>query len=386
MSENNRFDIYLKELIYHPERSKKWMSDQQLLRLERKILQGHLLVRDNKNALVIEDVTKIPDSNVEFVDAHKNLLLGICHNNIGEYFESENYLLRAIHVFRENKISYHLFTALFNLLNVLSNVGRFSEMKNVLNEMEILNPPEKLAQVRLLRSRFIYACDLNQMTRARELMEVIDSIRSDMSEYDYAAHLVCEFMFFMKMEEFSNAQRSLERMQRCRKFMASENYHFMKRLFAHLLTDDTIYIYEREFPHFSVLFHQMKVIERLQANDSIQAERHWSELEKIFPDLYQDNFSYLGDKNLFSLCLKKHRDIFKDTRPKTLTEGPKLHAAFKILQETSAPIRAAELYKVLYGKEIQSKNDLSKLTVIISKVRKNHQVKILSRKGTYQLM
>lgn len=386
MSAHNKFDTYLRELIYHPERSKKWMKDKLLGLLEKKILQGHLLIRDNKGALVIEDMKKIPDTNVEFMDAHKNLLLGIAYNNIGNYPESEKYLLRAVHVFRMCNIHYHLFTSLFNLLNVLSNVGRFKEMEDVLQEMEELNPPEKLAQVRLLRARFIYACDTDDSDRARELLEVIRSIRSDISEYDFAAHLICEFMFFIKVEEFDDAQKTLEELKKCRKFMASENYHFMKRLLSHLISDDTIYVYEREFPALSMLFHQMKVIELLQANDVVQAEVHWKELQKLFPEQYQNGFIYQGDKNLFSLCLDKQLKFSGRVISKKTIEGPKYHAAFDILKGSSKPIRSKELYKILYGEDVQSKHDLSKLAILISKIRRNHQVKILSRKGSYQLV
>lgn len=387
MSAHDRFDTYLKELIYHPERSKKWMRDKLLGSLEKKILQGHLLIRDNKSSYVVEEIKKIPDADVDFLDGHKNLLLGIAYNNMGKYSDSEDYLLRAIKTFRSLKTDYHLFTSLFNWLNVLSNVGRFAEMKEVLNEMEELNPAEKLAQVRLLRSRFIYACDMDEVDRARELLEVIHSIRSDISEYDFAAHLICEFMFFIKVEEFMNAQKTLEEIRGCRKFMASENYHFMKRLLLHLMNDDTIYVYEREFPNLSILFHQMKVIENLQANDLIQAGTHWKELQRMFPYQYKNSFDYQGDKNLFSLCLKKHLSGLQTNAPsKKYTESSKYQAAFDILQDSATPIRSNDLYRILYGKDVQSKYDLSKLAILISKVRKTHQVKILSRKGSYQLV
>lgn len=385
MPVNARFDSYLKELIYHPERSKKWMKDKLLDIPEKKILQGHLLLRDNRGSEVVQEIKKVPDTNHEFIDGHKNLLLGIAYNNIGNYAESELYLNLSIKQFRKNNISYHLFTALFNLLNVLSNVGRFSEMESVLNEMESLNPSEKLAQVRLIRARFIYACDINDIHRATELLDVIHSIRNDISEYDFAAHLICEFMFFIKIEEFHRAQETLKEVRKCRKFMASENYHFMKRLLSHLLNDDTIYVYQREFPDLTALFHQMKVIEMLQANDRSQALAHWGELQKEFPKLYQEDFTYKGDKNLFSLCLQKHLDQQGLSEVVLSLENSKSQNAFDILLRSSAPIRSTDLYRALYGENVKSKDDLTKLAILISKIRKKQHVRILSRKGTYQL-
>lgn len=387
MLASDKFDSYLRELIYHPERSKKWMKDNLIGVMEKKILQGHLLIRDNKSSQVIEEIIKIPDSNIDFIDGHKHLLLGIAYNNIGEYSLSEEFLQHSISLFRLNRHSYHLFTALFNLLNVLSNIGRFQEMKLVLEEMEELNPPEKLAQVRLLRSRFIYACDVNDYERARFLLEVIHSIRSDISEYDFATHLICEFMFYIKIDEFDNAQKTLEKLKKCRKFAASENYHFMKRLLSHLINDDTIYVYKREFPVLSMLFHQMKVIESFQSNDIVTAERHWMELRNQFPDQYHDHFTYSGEKNLFSLCLAKHKDNIKNNVSNNISvDGPKYQIAFDLLQSSSTPIRSSDLYFTLYGQEAQNKNDLGKLAILISKIRRQHQVRILSRKGSYQLL
>jgi tetratricopeptide (TPR) repeat protein len=385
------FDVYLRELILHPERAKKWMKDRRLTIAEKKILNSHLMLRDNKYIEAIKELQSVSNIDIEFVNDHKHLLLGICYNNTGKYAEGYDYLKKAAKGFQEDSQSYHLFTTLFNLINNLGNLGRVPEMRDIIQKMEELSISGKLQEIRLLRSQFIYASESNNFPESQILLPKIHKLKGQMPESELGAQLICEFIFHIKIEDFDSAKMVLAQMKHHRKFMVSENFHFMNKLLNHLQTDDTLYIYEREFPSpESVLFRQIKVIEALHAQELDEASKHWSFLqEKYGKTVYRDDFKWSGEKCLFSLCLEKHLNkpkVGKDVLKIVAGDGPKYQMAYEVLKNAQTPVRSEELYEILYGELIESKDDLRKLALLMINIRKHYAVQIISRKGTYELV
>lgn len=378
------FDAYIKELIFHPRKASKWMNDKRLTIQEKKILQGYLLIRSNQSSQVISDLKNSTESDIDFVKDHWNLILGICFNNIGNFQEAEKYLKLAINSFEANQNHYHLFTALFNYILLLSNSGRISEMTAVMNRMNEICPDYRLAKIRLLRCQFIYACDLNDVDSARDLIERINSLKANFSESDLAQHQICEFMFHIKQEDLDKAQNCLDEMKKFRNYSSSENFQFMRTLLDHLRKDSTIYVYERDFPTVPVLFWQLKVIECLQGLDRREADIYWSKLKQCSPDIYQDEFKYLGEKCLFSLCLDKHLRACASTFI-VAVDSSHPQQLFQILQDAGSPVRKELLFELIYKEHPETKDDFIKLAKLISRVRNIYGVEIISRKGTYAL-
>jgi hypothetical protein len=384
------FDGYIRELIFHPGREKKWMNDRRLTIAEKKILKAHLLLRDNKYSVAITELDTISSTEIEFVNHHKSLLMGICLNNTGKYAEGFEYLKQAQKGFEESSNYYHLFTTLFNLVNNLGNLGKINEMSTVIQKMESLRISGKLQEIRLLRSQFIFACDSNNDQLANNLLPQIHKFKPSMPESELGAQLICEFIFHIKKEDLESAKQVLIQMKKHRKFMIGENFHFMNKLLNHLTTDDTLYIYERDFPSSeSVLFRQIKVIEALSSQDLEQANIHWLFLQsKCGKDLYMNGFKWAGEKCIFSLCLDKHLKKQKLDRValKIIAgDGPRYQKAYEVLKNAQAPVRSELLYEIIYEKEIESKDDLKKLALLMINIRKIYKVEIISKKGTYTL-
>lgn len=342
------------------------------------------MIRSNKNAKVIEEFKSIQESDIDFVNDHCNLLLGICFNNTGEHATGERYLKLAIEGFEARDASYHLFTALFNLFILMSNLGKISDMERVLKRMEKIDLSETLAKVRLLRCQFIYACDSNNNDEAYALIKKINKIKADFSESDIAQHLVCEFMFYVKQEELKKAESVLEEIKQYRNYSTTENFIFMKRLLSHLTDDTTIYIYEREFSITSFLYHQLKVIEALQSQNSEEALKFWNKLQKKDSHLYEKDFKYLGEKCLFSLCLDKHLKQAPVPALEIISgKGSLQQRLYQVLLESKVPLSKGYLFELLWGELPEEKVDFLRLAKVISKVRTIYKVEIISRKGTY---
>ncbi len=385
------FDAYIRELIAHPERSKKWMNDRRLTSAEKRILKGHLFVRNNKYQEAIEELKLITTTDFDFVMAHKNLLFGICYNNIGKYDDGLKYINLAITEFENKNQNYHLFTAYYNLINNLGNLGLIKEMSPVIDKMKALRVTGKLQEIRLLRCEFMFASDSNNFPAAEILLTKIHKLKSSIPDSELGPQLIFEFIFYIKTEQMERAEDIIVQMKKHRNFMVSENFHFMKKLLSHLLHNDTLYVYERNFTSSdSALFRQIKIIEELQSQNKDKALEHWRFLqEKFGKEVYADNFQWAGEKCLFSLCLKKNLDKVTNEKP-TLkiisSETPKYQILYEALKNAKSPIRAGELYEIIYGECAEDKDDLKKLVLLVINIRKQYGAEIISRKGTYELV
>lgn len=381
------FDAYLKEIVYHPERSKKWLNDRRLTLIEKKILSCYMLIRDNKNAEVIPIIEQLPASDIDFVNHHKNLLLGISYNNTGKFDLAEKLLKNSVQDFEQSHQPHHLFTTLFNLLMIKSNTGKFSEMPEILSKMENLRPDGKQNQIRFLRCQYIYATDVCDHEQTAVIAKKINKIKKDMSESDLIQHLVCEFMYQIKVGQINEANETLVAMKSHRKYMLSENFIFMKKLMDYLLKDSSIYVYEREFPVLKILYHQIKVIEALQAKNQQAAQTYWNILAQTMPEVFLNNFEYRAETCIFSVCLAKALN-HKAPAMETLAleeDMPKHKKGFLVLEKAEAPVPKEELFKLIYGKEMEDKTEAINLSNLIAKIRTIYQVEISYKKSTYQI-
>lgn len=384
------FEVYLRELIYHPERSKKWLADKRLSEMEKSILRGHLLLRDNKTTEALKEVEKFSASDIEFVNDHRNLLLGICHNNLGNYASAKKYLELASFGLEKSHQYYHLFTTLYNLSILAYNQGQLESLRSSVERMVRLRVDGVLPQIRLLCCQFLLALETGEDDKVRECIKKLNGLKSEMPESELGPQLVSEFMFYMKNEELDKAEAILQEMKKYRKFTLSENYNFMKGLLGYLRNDSTLYVYPNMFSHSSsVLYYQMKVIETLQVGDKESAGEFWKKLQvEHSQSLYQDDLQWTGKKCLFSLCLEKSKANLASTAPFKIVigDGPKHQVLYNILLEANAPVKAAELYEILYGEVVQEKDDLKKLVRLVVTVRDYYKAEIVSKKGTYQLI
>lgn len=384
------FEVYIKELIYHPERAKKWLADKRLTTIEKSILRGHLLVRDNKNIQALKEIESTPNSDIELINDHKNLLMGICHNNIGNFSAGEKFLKLARIGFEEKEHNYHLFTTLYNLTLLYSNLEDYQAMGPIVHRMEELRVDGKLPKIRLLRCQSTYAICVNDIEKSWHYIKEIKSLRSEMPESELGPQLINEFIFYIKIEDLDKAESVITEMKNYRKFTLSENYNFMKVLLAYLRNDTTIYAYDDMFASpTSTLLYMIRVIEKLQVNDKDGALVFWEKLKiQHSESLYGDNFQWKGEKCLFSLCIEKNlKKISMPSLLQFVNKGDLKHKIiFDILSKSGVPVKAAELYEIIYNEPIVDKDDLKKLARMMVYVREEYKVEITAKKGTYQLV
>ena len=189
----------------------------------------------------------------------------------------------------------------------------------------------------------------------------------------------------MKRKDFEHCYSTLAEMKNHRKFHLSENFNFIKLLLDHLCKNKPIYAYDREFKKIPLLYHQLKVIQHLESGELESAKHHWLELNRMQPDAYQSDFSYHSRTNLFSLCLNQH---IKALPPSTIhfeKKETKTDTLIELLINSESALSKQQIYSYLWGSEAETKDDLKKLTRMISKIRSTHQLNVKSRKGAYYI-
>lgn len=378
------FDRFLREMNQAPQKLNQWLEDKRLTQLEKKIILGHSYIRNNQNQKVIEELSIIPDSEIEFVNAHKYLLLGIASNNLSHFKEAQQYLASATESMETLELHYYSFVSTFNQFMLFSNLRNHNGMKDVITKMRLIPLETKMQELRLLRCEFIYADETDQNELAFKHLKEIHRFKIDMVESDLISHLVAEFMFYIKLENFELAKATLTSMKAHRKFQLSENYNFMKKLLDHYMENAPIYAYDEDFKKTPMLLYQLKVIQALESRELDEAQKYWNELQNIMPSVYVNNFEYKDTKCLFSLCLEKHK--IKKVKTASVTKSDdqyKIPKLIALLKSSNVPLSKGHLFELLWGEPPQDKEELQRLTRLVYKARQSGQLDIQSRKGTY---
>jgi tetratricopeptide (TPR) repeat protein len=382
--EQKTFYRILQELNQTTHKSKQYLSDKRLTLTEKKIIEGHLLIRNNQNLKVIELFQSLSASPLPFVEAQRNLLLGVAFNNLSHYEEAGEHLRLSAQILDDFQFHHFRFNAWFNLFLVYLNSGKHREMKSTLQILGTIPDLSPTSEIRLLRCHFLYHSEVNETKKALEYLHLLKSRKPEMVESDVISHLVSEFIFFIKIDDFSHCQSTLEEMKNHRKFQLTENYNFMKVLLNHLIEDTPIYVYEHEFKGTPLLFHQIKLIQSLHSGAIPDAKQHWLALQNISDLHYGEAFVYEGPKSLFSLCLQKNLKNF-DTLP--VIDGSENSSRkdllVKILRQLKAPVSKDALFQMVWGRPVEDKEDIKRLGRLISKVRKDEHIDVQTRKDAY---
>lgn len=373
----------LLECSLDPTKAKKCLQDKRLTLAEKKILEAWLMIRSNQNDEAVKYMRALPTSEYEFVEGQRKLVLGHALNNLSHYTEAEKFINESLAHFQNFEVPYSKFQGNLLLFTIYSNRNQTQEMYEKLQVMEKLPVESQVQKIKLLRSQFDYFALVDE-SKARALLTEIEQYKSEMSEGDIVAHLICEFMFFVSLEELDHCELILEQMKSHRKFNFTENFNFMKKALAHLNHNAPIYLYGDDFKAVPILYEQLKVIQCFEENNQLEAKAFWDKLHARFPEIYQANFHYNGQKCLFSLCLKKHLkpafELITTDRPEFTS---KLDLLIDIMTRATTPVTKGQLYECLWGTHPVDKADMVKLTKLISRARSEHGFEIKTRKGTY---
>ena len=377
------FNRILIEFSLNPTKAKQCLSDKRLTSTEKKIIEGHLLIRNNQNQEALNIIRALPPSELAFVEGQRKLIMGLALNNLSYFTEAEVLIKDSLNIFKSLNVPYFEFVGNYYLFTIYSNRNQINLMGHTINILESIPLISDQQIIKLLRCQFDYLAQIDH-AGARQILAQIELKKDEMSEGDIISHLVCEFMFYVQTEELDKCEVVLNGMKKYRKFNLTENFNFMKKLLAHLKNNEPIYLYGDDFKSFPMLNFQLKVIHSLEEKNIDEARKSWDKLHNLYPETYLSEFEFTGAKCLFSLCLDKHRVAHKEVMPIGKSESATLlDSLVELLSNSQSPLTKGHIYEHLWTETPDNKDDMKKLTRLISRARSERGIEIQSRKGTY---
>lgn len=374
----------LQEIGLSPKKASQWIIDKSLTNVERKIIESLLLVRNNQNKKAVDDLYGLSNSEMPFVEAQKNFVLGIALNNLSQFKKAEDHINLALPEFERLESVHFLFNSYFNLCHIFMNTKQFIKMEKTITKMTSLALESDLQKLRLLRCEFNYCSEVGYVDKAKDLLLKIQPHKDSMCESDRISQLVSEFIFFVKVDDLQASRDCLDKMKSNRKFHLSENYNYMKKMLDHLTFNAPLYVYKDDFASTPILDYQIRIINAFEEKNFDLAKQFWEKLNKIYPELYADHFEFKGGKSLFSLCLNKHLSHIKKNNPLVEDQSASnLRKLILIFKNSTGPISKGFLYEQLWNAPPSEKEDLKRLSRLISRLRTEKGMNIASRKGTY---
>lgn len=385
MKEKTFYKILI-EFTSSIEKTKRSLADRRLTKTEKLIIEGHLNIRKNLNQEVLNSFSDTSASELPFVESQRQLLIGSALNNLSRFQEAEKHILHSLKLLDPAYAPFFQFYSLQLLFTIYDNLHQPALMQKTIQAMESLEK-NKRQQAQFLICQFCYEQQVGHFDNAEALLEKINSRMSDLSEGDIVRQLVNKFIFVVMMRDLKQANTVLTELKQFRNYQLTENYNFMKKMLDHLIDGSPLYVYDHQFQDVPVLLHQLKVIQSLEEKNLDLARSHWEKLKAISPKTYGKPFEYHGSTCLFSLGLEKHAIHVSNTQEVLIPTGEtKLDQLYSILQKAHAPTHASMIYELLWGEMPEEKEDMKKVSRLISRLKSEKNVTIEFRKGAYTLV
>lgn len=385
MKEKTFYKILI-EFTFSIETTKRRLSDLRLTKMEKLIIEGHLNIRKNLNQEVLKTFSDSSPSELPFVESQRQLLIGSALNNLSRFAEAEKHVLESLKILKNVEAPFFEFYSQHLLFTIYDNLNQPSMMLKTINAMKALQKTKR-QEAQFLICEFCYEQQVGNDKKAKAYLNQIDALMGDLPEGDVVRQLVNKFSFYVMLMELDSANEVLAELKQFRNYQLTENYNFMKKMLDHLIGGTPLYIYEHQFQNVPVLLHQLKVIQSLEEKNLDLACSHWEKLKEIAPKTYGKAFDYHGATCLFSLGLKKHITQVVNAKDIITPVGEtKFDQLFSILQNAKAPIHASMIYELLWGEVPEEKEDLKKVSRLISRLKSEKNLTIEYRKGTYSLI
>ncbi len=370
-----------------PEDKEKYLKDKRLSLAEKKILEASLLLRKGEFSEVIDSISGLSAPNI-LIMAMKDFVMGVAFNAQAMHDQGIQSLSRAIEVFHKQELIHWEFQGLVQIFYCYLNLKKKNELALVMDQMQEIDQLDEIDRISFLRCRFNYLVFIADYKKAVTVLKQIEKMKDKIHPGQYVNFLVDRFIYHLKIDQFQKCEEDLKELQQFRDHRLTQSFYFMQSLLAHYMHQKPIYLYDEQFKHLPLLFHQLKVIQGLESGDEKSAKTHWSELSQMNPDVYRNFMDYQGDKCLFSLCLGIYQtnESFDLSHILKMNLGPQEKKLISLLAKSGRPISKEELFFKIWGEKLHDKSDLSRLMTMVSRLKSKTGIEIKSIKGSYSLV
>jgi hypothetical protein len=371
-----------------PRRAKRIMEkDKRLTRDEKRIVNCFMMMRSNQNREGLIIAEDIPSQSDLFVEAMRLFVIAGFLNNLNQHQKSLVYFQQCYVLLPKNIVRRFEFVTLLNIFNLYINLRNFKNAFEIIGEMEKIPSLEREDLIALDRCQFNYFTLTENSPKASEYFDIVFKNINDYPEHTRAVVLLDIWDYGITFQKYELCRDILKRMKKQRNYILSSYYNYMKILFYHLIENKPIYLVQSDYRDYPELKNQLNLIRALELNQINEAIGIWNKLHEKKPEVFAKKFKCLGQKTIFSLCLEKYRSKLLHIREQVeLDKNDSIMLRIEKSLTGYQEISKNDLFQMIYGRNIESKNDLNRLARDIYKFKKKKNLEINSKKGVYTLL
>lgn len=351
---------------------------------EQRLLNSLELYHKNKSIECLDLLNSFKGNN-HLIEGLRLYMIGLCHNQQSQFDQAQSSLESSVILLEHTKEKRLLFFAYSVLIINLTNKRDKTGVKKTLTKLKKI-PATTNAQV--LQFNQCMLCYYLLYEKSNEALEFIKEVY--LTHKRLGSHrpyyLVLEFMFTFMNKDHDRCYEILESYKKVRGNKVTANYTFMKSMLDHITHNTPLYVYKKDYKDDMGLYKQAMLIKHLSCGELDQAQSFWNDLKKASPLVYDENYTFNGGYNLFSVALKKHSSKLNKNllNLKELSMFNKVQdKLIYILESTSTPVSKFDLADYLWKDEEYSDSVENRLKKQISRLRKKYPNKISQSQGTY---
>lgn len=366
------------------ERFKRLSNSSIFSQTSKKLLSAYhyYIKRKKEKAFETLSLTRPTDP---FYQGMKSYILGLCHNQFGNYAFAVEHLDKAYNQLKNYKVDKVTNYCLVLLVVAHYNRNDCQLVNKYWTELKNSKPHSEMMDLSKIQCECLtYMINL-EFDKAQKIISKQLDKKDKASTTFKSTFLVMLFICAAAQEQFSYCHKILEKYKKASGFTVKANYKFMKLLLDHISTDSSMYVYKKDFKDSSELFDQLMVIKSLSEGDLNEAKVFWKNLKKHNNKLYTKDFQYNGVKNIFSIALEKYnqteRNIDKEKLIKLSSPLDKLQY---IIENSTRAVDKYDLIEMIWEDEINEVS-LSRLRKLVTKYRRKTGHKVVSIQNSYVL-
>jgi tetratricopeptide (TPR) repeat protein len=367
-------------------KAKAFLTDKRMSQQEKTILSGFLALRDFENSEVIAVLEKFESSD-QFVESQRHYCLGAAYNNLTLFKQAEFHLDQAIKLNNFDNGMDRKISACQSLFTVYLNSYKLDGMERVLNYLKSIRPANKRLLLTRAYCEFSYTVQKKDFKLALNQVPMMEQIYPELNEHQSISYLYDLFELYLIENNYEMMGEALDRMKHLKKFKNPTHVKYMQTLLKCLAEGTPLYLYEKDFQDYPYLLNQLLCLQALERGDQKKALAVWENLRALHPELYFEPFNYRGPLCLFERCLEKFQHGPQNV---DLTSGEsstsREEKLVHLLKGSHLPVQKELLYEAIWGRSVDSKDDLKKLVKVVQRAREKFSVDIKSVKGSYALI
>ncbi|MCT4641666.1 MAG: hypothetical protein N4A33_05160 [Bacteriovoracaceae bacterium] len=379
---NGSFSKVLSFIYVDPQKYKYYLKNNSFSINEKKILKAYLAYK-NKDKELVFSLLRNKKFNTSYLEGLRLYFLGLTFNTFGDFRFAIERLEESLNHLNGDWLYY----AKAELIMAYCNTHHPLKASELIKEFEKSSPS------------ILYQEHLNSFVLATYYLKTEQYEKSSHFSYysldkddEFAKHfrastLLNLFQASLCLEKIDECFLLLEKYKTSSGYTVKANYKYMSLLLNFIYKESPIYFYKNDFKDFPELCEQLEVIWLLDQGLKDDAYKVWKKLAK-HNSAYAKNFTFKGNKSLFSIALQKVNHIQKlnqDSFP-DLHHFKKTEFKIKYILENCSGVITKELFIKLLYNDVADEKNLRKLSRALGKYKKKYGLNIKSVKQSYKIV